>query len=148
MKRSLNLLVLLLALFPLLASRPAEAVERPFHLSGAGTVIEGTIQATGRATHLGLFTETGTLAFAPDPNDPNRVLASGSATFTAANGDELNGVITDASLDLTTGIGTGVFSFTGGTGRFEDASGSATFTVMQNLITGAFEITADGRIDY
>jgi hypothetical protein len=148
MKRHINALVLMLAVLPLLGSRPAEAVERPFHLNGAGTVIEGNIQATGRATHLGLWTEAGTLTFTPDPNDPNRVLASGSATFTAANGDELNGVITEASLDLTTGIGNGVFIFTGGTGRFAEASGSVNFTVLQNLVTGAFEITGDGRIDY
>jgi uncharacterized protein DUF5946 len=148
MKRYLNVLALTLAIFPLLGSRPAEAAERPFKLSGAGTVIEGNIQATGRASHLGLWTEAGTLNFVPDPNDPNRVLVSGEATFTAANGDELRGVITDASLDLTTGIGTGEFRFTGGTGRFADASGSASFEVMQNLVTGAFEITAVGSIDY
>jgi hypothetical protein len=148
MKRYINVLVLMLAVFPLLGSRPAEAGERPFRLNGAGTAIDGVIQATGRATHLGLWTEAGTLNLSPDPNDPTRVLASGAATFTAANGDELNGVITDGSLDLTTGIGTGVFSFAGGTGRFEDATGTAGFTVQQNLITGAFEIAAIGRIDY
>ncbi|HEX8100151.1 MAG TPA: hypothetical protein VF660_08120 [Actinomycetota bacterium] len=148
MKRYLTILVLMLAVLPLLGSRPAEAVERPFHLSGSGTVIEGVIQATGRATHLGLFTEAGTLTFAPDPDNPNRVLVSGAATFTAANGDELQGQITEASLDLTTGIGTGVFRFAGGTGRFEAASGSVGFAVQQNLITGAFEITAVGSIDY
>lgn len=148
MKRYITALVLMLAVFPLLGTRPAEAAERPFRLSGSGTVIDGTIQATGKATHLGLWSETGTLTFTPDPNDPNRVLASGSATFTAANGDELNGFITNASLDLTTGIGTGIFSFAGGTGRFADASGAAGFAVHQNLITGAFEIAAIGRIDY
>ena len=148
MKRHLVILALLLAILPLLGSRPAQAEERPFHLSAAGTVLNGNVQATGRATHLGLFTEVGTLSFVPDPNDPTRVLVNGSFTFTAANGDELNAVITEASLDLTTGIGTGAVSFTGGTGRFENASGSAEFTVLQNLITGAFEISALGSIDF
>lgn len=147
MKRYINILVLVLAVFPLLGSA-AEAVERPFQLSGSGTVINGAIEATGRANHLGLWTEVGTLVLSPDPSDPSRVLASGDAIFTAANGDELRGVITEATLDLTTGIGTGIFTFEGGTGRFENATGTAGFTVMQNLIIGAFEITAIGRIDY
>jgi hypothetical protein len=148
MKRYITVLTVMLAVLPLLGSIPAAAEVRPFHVSAAGTVLNGALQATGRGTHLGLFTEVGTLSFAPDPNDPSRVLASGEAIFTAANGDELRGAITDASLDLTTGIGTGEFRFTGGTGRFENASGTVEFTVLQNLITGAFELSGLGTIDF
>jgi hypothetical protein len=148
MNRYLKALVLTLAVFPLLGPSPAQAAERHFRLDGSGTVVNGVLQGTGGATHLGLYAEAGTLSFTPDPNDPTRVLVVGEATFTAANGDELRGVITQASLDLTTGIAIGEFRFTGGTGRFEGASGTAGLTVLQNLITGAFEITANGRIDF
>ena len=147
MKRYISLLVLALSVFPLLSS-PAEAAERPLRLNGSGTVINGVIQATGRASHLGLWSEVGTLSFSPDPNNPTRVLVTGDALFTAADGDELRGVIAEASLDLITGIGTGTFSFEGGTGRFADATGTAGFTVLQNLATGTFEISALGSIDY
>lgn len=148
MKRHISALVLMLAVVSLLGSLPAAAAERPFHLNGAGTVIDGVIQAAGTATHLGRFAELGTLTFAPDPENPGRVLVSGEAVFTSASGDEINGVITDASLDLATGIGTGTFRFIGGTGRFEGVSGDVGFVVLQNLATGEFEITGAGRIDY
>lgn len=41
-----------------------------------------------------------------------------------------------------------VFHFVGGTGRFAGASGTADAVVVVNLITGAFEITMVGKIDY
>jgi hypothetical protein len=147
MSRHLSLLVLLPIVFPLFASHPAAAVEHPFRLQGSGTVINGVIQAAGTATRLGRFTETGTLGFTADPNDPNRVLARGNVRFTAARGDVLEGVITNASLDLTTGIGTGTFLLRRGTGRFEGATGSVGFAVMQNLATGEFEVIGLGTID-
>jgi len=147
MNRNLKALLLLLAVL-LLGSFPVQAAERPFSLTGAGTVgTDGVVSASGRATHLGLFTEAGQVNFVPDPNDPTRVLATGTATFTAANGDELE-VLIDGSLDLTTGIATGVFTFDGGTGRFEGASGTGNFVILQNLVTGAFEVTAVGTVNY
>ena len=74
-------------------------------------------------------------------------------TFTAANGDTLastfdNAVLTITTTNPTTGIATGVFVFTGGTGRFDGASGSGDFVVMQNLDTGDFTLTGVGTIDY
>jgi hypothetical protein len=42
----------------------------------------------------------------------------------------------------------GVFYFVGGTGRFEGASGSANFVVSINPITGGFDLTVVGKIDY
>ncbi|HEV2855108.1 MAG TPA: hypothetical protein VHC97_20105 [Thermoanaerobaculia bacterium] len=147
MNRYFNVLLLSLAVL-LLASFPAGAAERPFSLNGGGTVTNGVINGSGRATHLGLYTEAGQLIFAPDPDNPARVLASGTATFTAANGDQLDIVIEDGALDLTTGEGSGAFRVVGGTGRFEGASGGGNFALSQNLVTGAFEITAVGNLDY
>jgi hypothetical protein len=148
MNRSRNALVLMMA-FLLLGSLSASAAERPFSLQGSGTVAQdGTINASGRATHLGLFSEAGVLSLAPDPSNPTLLIATGSATFTAANGDQLDALIEDGSLDLTTGIGNGVYRFVGGTGRFAGASGIGNFVVTQNLATGAFEITAVGSLSY
>lgn len=147
MNRSRNTLFVLLAIL-LLGSLPAAAIERPFSLTGAGTLTDGIINASGRATHLGLFTETGELSLIPDPNNPTLILASGPVTFTAANGDALEGRLEDGVLDVTTGIATGVFRFSGGTGRFAGASGTGDFVVIQNLVTGAFEVTAVGTLDY
>jgi len=147
MNRYFNVLILTLAVL-LLASFPAAAAERPFSLTAAGTLTDGVINASGRATHLGLFTESGALSIVPDPNDPTRLLASGSVTFTAADGDQLEALIEDGVVDVTTGVATGVFRFVGGTGRFEGASGFGDLVVTQNLATGAFEGVAVGKIDY
>lgn len=147
MNRILKASLLILAVL-LLGSFPAQAVERPFSLSAAGTVIDGAINASGRATHLGQFTEIGQLSFVLDPNNPGFALVSGTATFTAANGDQVNATLQDASLDLSTGLGSGVIEFAGGTGRFEGASGSGNLVVQQNLLTGAFEATIVGTLDF
>jgi hypothetical protein len=147
MNRNLKALFLLLAVV-LMGSFPVQAAERPFSLTGAGTVsTSGVVSASGHASHLGLFTEAGQVNFVPDSNDPTRVLATGTATFTAANGDDLE-LLIDGSLDLTTGEATGLFTFVGGTGRFEGASGTGNFVIQQNLVTGAFEVTAVGTINF
>jgi hypothetical protein len=87
------------------------------------------------------------LRFSPGPAD-HLILADGEQTFTAADGDELDAEFENAVLNTTTGIAIGVFRFVGGTGRFAEASGSAVFVVEQNLITGEFEVTAVGHIDF
>src|SRR5262245_53471435 len=119
MKRSRNTLSLMLAIFLLLGSLPAVAVERPFGLSGAGNLTfddpptSATLTASGVATYLGRWTSDGVLSFTPG-SASNLILASGIQTFTAANGDELHATFTNAELNTTTGIATGVFIFIGG----------------------------------
>jgi hypothetical protein len=147
MNRYLKTFVFAMAVL-LLGSFPALAGERPFRLNVSGTVTNGVVSATGHATHLGLFTETGELSLVPDPNNPNLLLVSGRVTLTAANGDQLDVLIEDAVLDATTGQAAGTVRFIGGTGRFANATGTGDLVVDQNLLTGAFEGTAVGRIDY
>ena len=86
--------------------------------------------------------------FMPDASNPNIVHPNGGGVFTAANGDKLNFIIISGALDLTTGIGTGDFEFTGGTGRFANATGHTTGVIQQNVVTGAYELTLVGNIDY
>ena len=158
MKRFLNIKILALALILLLGNMPVGAQERPFSCTGKGvaTIIPGggvpvaAVIGTGNGTHLGLFASAGRVTFNPDANDPNLVHPSGQATFTAADGDKLETVFSadETSMDLTTGIGGGIFRFTGGTGKFANATGSISVVVVQNFITGAYELTGVGKIDY
>src|ERR1044072_3559643 len=158
MKRSLFIKLLALTFTLLIASLAVSATERPFSLNGTGVAIpvldrNGNVvgaepTCSGNATHLGMFTNTGHVDFTPDASNPNILHPSGGGVFTAANGDKLNFVIINGALDLTTGIGTGDFAFTGGTGRFANATGHTSGVIEQNVITGAYELTLVGNIDY
>ncbi len=96
------------------------------------------MEYTGTATHLGLFTGEQQLFLNPDGS------FTGSIVFTAANGDEL---WADFSGEYTSPMVDGSLTFTGGTGRFEDATGTVDFegyTPDGVHITTAF----DGWIRY
>ena len=113
-------------------------------LTGAipiGDNLQLTATATGVATHLGLFTRTETVLV-----NPLGVFVDGTITFTAANGDELCADVAGGftAADLSTAAGS--YTFTGGTGRFENASGTAEFDAVASE-TG-YDITFDGEIQY
>jgi hypothetical protein len=161
MKRILNFTALTLTAFILFATVSVMATERPFALNAKGVAtfntdasgnpISANVSSSGTATHLGLTTTVGTITFTPDPANPGRLLTHGTGTMTAANGDtvqlELNG-----ALELTPGSTTATDKFAvslvGGTGRFAGANGTGTGIVVVNLLTGAFEITIVGDINY
>ena len=160
MKRILNVTVLTLTTFVLLGIS-VMAIERPFALNargiatfitdGSGNPIRAEVSSSGTATHLGSTTTVGTINFTPDPANPGRLLTNGTGTMTAANGDtvqlELNG-----ALEPTPGSATATdkfnVSFVGGTGRFAGAHGTGTGIVVVNLLTGAFELTIVGDINF
>ena len=158
MKRSLIVRFLVLTLTLLVGSFAVTATERPFSLNGTGVAIpivdaNGNVvganpTGSGNATHLGVFTNSGHVDFTPDATNPTILPPSGGGVFTAANGDKLNFVIISGALDLTTGIGTGDFAFAGGTGRFVNATGLTSGVIQQNVLTGAYELTLVGKIDY
>lgn len=158
MTRFLSIKTLVLTLTLLLGSIAVVATERAFsgHGSGVlapitdgnGNVIAGDVTGSGNATHLGAFTNSGRVIFTPDPNNPTIVHPSGEGLFIAADGDKLTFVIENASMDITTGLATGNFRFTGGTGRFANASGVTAAVVQQNFITGGYELTMVGKIDF
>jgi hypothetical protein len=81
------------------------------------------LDATGNATHLGLFTVTADWTLAATGN-------FGTSTWTAADGDEFStsfarrGVVAPPTITFTE-----THTITGGTGRFANVSG--TFTVVQ-----------------
>ena len=158
MKRSLTIKFLVLTFTMLVGSLAVTATERPFSLNGTGiaipildgngNVVGANPTGSGNATHLGMFTNSGHVDFTPDASNPTILHPSGGGVFTAANGDKLNFVIVSGALDLTTGIGTGDFDFTGGTGRFANATGRTAGVIEQNVITGAYILTLVGNIDY
>ena len=155
MKRVTKIRTLMVTLVLLLGTIPVSAVERAFALNGSGvaTLITDELgrpigaipTGSGTATHLGRWTVAGNVQYTPDENGVVR--SSGNATLTAANGDKLQ-VQIDGILDLNAGVDQGVFRFVGGTGRFAGATGSADFVVTLNPLTGGFELTVVGKIDY
>jgi hypothetical protein len=78
-----------------------------------------TNAAAGHATQLGSFTRLGSGDIHPDGTSDFALV------WTAANGDQLISDVEVASLTATTI--TGVYRFTGGTGRFQNASGAVDF---------------------
>ena len=158
MKRFITVRSLILVFALLLGIIPVSATERPFASNGngvaafitdgAGNVVGANLTLSGRGTHLGLFSGAGKIQFLPDANDPNTSHPAGEVTYIASNGDRLPTVIENGSMDLRTGIATGDMVFQSGTGRFEGASGRAAIVVMQNFVTGAYEFTMVGSVNY
>ena len=155
MKHLTKIRTLMLMIFLLLGTIPAIAVERAFALKGTGVatlitdeqghLIGAIPTGSGTATHLGQWTVSGTVHYTPDSNGV--LHSSGESTLTAANGDKLQ-VEIDGILDPVAAVDQGVFRFVGGTGRFEGASGTCNFVVSINPVTGGFELTVVGKINY
>ncbi len=91
-----------------------------------------TANARGNATHLGNYSRVENILLAPDGS------FTGDVTFTAANGDQLTANIEGAFTGPATASGT--YSFTGGTGRFATATGTAYFSVA---LTDPVHFTVD-----
>jgi hypothetical protein len=130
----------------------AAASETPFK----GTVIAvetGTVvfptrflvrEGTGTATYLGRYTERVTMVI----NIPT-LSSTGSARFTAAKGDVLLATVAGQATRTspTTLSIVEVYTITGGTGRFADATGSFTLNSTVDQVTGVSSGTFSGAID-
>jgi len=139
-------------LIPMGHSPPAAASEPlPFKgradlvVTGAGPsgdYLELSAEATGTATHLGLFSRTETVVV----DLSSGMFIDGSLVFTTKNGDQLYADVAGGftAIDLSTAAG--CYTFTGGTGRFENASGNAMFSAVATE-TG-YDVTFDGEIEY
>jgi hypothetical protein len=146
----LSQLELIMVFALLLGSIQVSAAERPyaangnglatFIADGAGNVVGATVVVSGTATHLGLFSGTGTIQFLPDANDPNISHPAGEVTYVASNGDRLPTLIENGRMDLRTGIAIGDMVFQSGTGRFEGASGRASIVVEAELRHGRLHV--------
>jgi len=133
----------------------ALANTRPFHLVEHGTLTPNedgstTADGTGTATHLGKISVHRTFILTPT-SVANELNLEGHATLTAANGDKLEtgleGILT---VDPSTNTGHAVLTYQweGGTGRFENATGTTIWHVDVNLSDNTYDVVADGVIKY
>ena len=128
--KTFTLLLVAVALaFPAHSLPPNDQV--PFKGKAQGAAVEVSpippgvvllVVAEGNATQLGRFSREETIFF----NLATGALI-GEIVFTAANGDQLIGTVTGGFTSPTTAAGT--YTFTGGTGRFENATGDADFAL-------------------
>jgi hypothetical protein len=131
----------------------AVAAETPF--KGAFTAVETSQlvfpilsvnrEGTGTATYLGKYTEHATFQV-----DVRTGSATGAATFTAANGDTLTASVVGQGTPTgpTTRSIVEVYTITGGTGRFADATGTLTLERTLDLTTGVSTGTFSGAIEH
>jgi hypothetical protein len=108
------------------------------HPDGVHLIITGV--ASGEASHLGAFTREETVLL-----DPVAGVLEGSLVYTAANGDELRATFSGGFI--APGVAVGTYQFTGGTGRFVNASGTAVFQA-ETLDFVDFTVTFSGTIAY
>ena len=138
--------LLFVALMVLAPPGRASAHAVPYFASGAAQfVTENDFVGAGHATHLGHYTEVGSVSFAPTGN-PDVLAVDGWTIYTAADGDELHALVS-GELDTSTGSITVTVTYDGGTGRFADASGTSSL-VGQMLGGGAASVAVTGSIDY
>jgi hypothetical protein len=102
-------------------------------------------EGTGNATYLGKYTEH----VVEQINIPT-MTSTGTATFTAANRDTLFASIVGQATRTgpTTLSIVEVYTITGGTGRFADATGSFTLESTLDQTTGISSGTFSGAIDH
>src|SRR5215217_1288491 len=128
-----NLVALLLLA---VMSLTALAGPRPFHLvehgqlnvtphDASGNVLDLVAEGVGTATHLGVITVQRT------------------ATLTAASGEQLTSTFTGT---LNAGHADLVYEWTGGTGRFQQATGTTFWSV--DVADGEYDVVATGQIVY
>lgn len=103
-------------------------------------LLQLSVSTTGEATYLGQFTSTATVVL-----DLTNGTFTETRVFIAANGDRLYADGEGAFTSATTAEVT--FTFTGGTGRFQNASGEADgVAVTSDGIH--FTATAKGTIEF
>lgn len=126
------------ALMPTSALAEAGGTDRPVAISVSATTVFNqttlavSYQGTDLGSHIGLSTLEGTGQLIP--TGPGTFSYSDSGVTTTANGDEL--FVSQTGTVTTTPDGSeidAVLTFTGGTGRFEGASGTATGTIHNVL---------------
>jgi hypothetical protein len=102
-------------------------------------------EGTGTATHLGRYTEHVEMRI-----NILTMTSTGTATFTAANGDTLTAsVVGQATRTGPTVLSiVEVYTITGGTGRFADATGTFTLNSTVEQTTGVSSGSFTGAIDH
>jgi hypothetical protein len=126
-------------------ARP-NGVARPFK-GDAQSLVTGEqedgaliLESVGNATSLGKFTKTESLYVNALPT------ISGKAVFTAANGDRVCAEYVGGFTSPTTAEG--VYTITGGTGRFAGATGTVNFQAFAANLNSLITLELAGTISY
>lgn len=170
MRRTLLVLTSLLALAvvaPGAAVAKRGGTDRPWKGKGSGTTtlnvattpFPGSTDGTARFSHLGKTSYSSN--FAVTLTGPNSFTIAGTQTVVAANGDMLflsftgTGTFVGAFAPGQTTETNLSYTVIGGTGRFDDATGTLTGTVLGEVTsvvgatgTGPHTFTAKGTLSY
>jgi len=112
----------------------ATSMSKPLKGRGTGEIISAkpgadgvaiSAKGSGVASHLGRFEREEQLLLNPQTGQ-----FTGTVVLTAADGEQLSCTLEGGFTSPTTAEGT--YTFTGGTGRFENVSGNAYFSVSQS----------------
>ncbi len=129
------------------AETPFKGTANAVETSQGFPIVTVTRNGTGTATYLGKYTSQVILRVNVLATPPT---ATGVATFTAANGDTLTTTVVGRSTLITPGVLSivEVYTITGGTGRFADATGIFTGEIILTQATGVSTGTFSGVIDH
>jgi len=135
-------------------SNNGKRVTRPLKSKGSGTISyipngcgDGTLKfksvGTGNSTALGLQQQVTEFCM----NSLGQPISAIGGVGTAANGDKLYYALVGAGMDAATGFMFQQYVFTGGTGKFTEASGNMTLLYTVNTPTN-YEYTGEGSITF
>lgn len=128
---------------------------KTFKINGSGNISylpngcgESTLQfrseGTGNASHIGSLRQATEFCISMATGEPMGPI---NGVGTTPNGDKLYYSLVGAGTDAATGYMFQKYIFTGGTGKFDDASGS--FTLLYNVNNPSnYEYTGTGTIVY
>jgi len=150
-----TIVALLLAILLMGTTLAAASARKPLPLKGSIEAVETyqvngptmfvTATGTGEATHLGRYT----VSYEVEVDLPTGSGTGLSAQYVAANGDTLfaegSGQATPTD-DPTVFVVVEMFTITGGTGRFDRATGNFTEERRVNIETGVTSGTISGTI--
>jgi hypothetical protein len=148
----------LAVLSPAAAQGKAGGTDRPLKGRSTSTTTINVVTGTGTSDGTSQLTHCGRAHFHNDftfsITGPDTFTLVGTNTEVCVNGDELFSTFVITGT-LSTGTSTGVFTGTGGTGRFADSSGSFTIDAQSTIVSIAGPVitsrdtnTIDGLISY
>jgi hypothetical protein len=138
-----------------IASLSVLAGPRPFHLvehgqltvtphDATGNVLDLVAEGVGTATHLGVITVE-RKATLTATSTAGIFDVKGEATLTASTGEKLTTTFT-GTLNAVVGHADLIYEWTGGSGRFEHATGTTFWSV--DVADGEYDVVANGQIIY
>lgn len=146
--------VMVLATFPVVFASHSTPLNGSFSGSFMFTSqTAATVSGSGHLDHLGQTTFAALSTTTGPASCQGGFVATEHDTFTAANGDKLFITANETACPTSTHSFqlTGPLTITGGTGRFEHASGSGSVdinAVMTSQSGGTFTATSTGTITY